>query len=267
MKQRLLIIATVLLLFLVVKVALWSPYFPLVKIQNYRAVLKIAATVICFSPTQFSGGIQKIGESWIISDSRKSKNIIKLINDFPPPNIAEIESEKDFNKKVRLIRKFVHGALPNESALPQYPEPSSALTLLGQNKLNQKYPRLCSKLAKIFVQYLYCFGIQGRIVQLHQHISTEVWNPKRKRWEYHDTYFDAEAIYRGKLISASEAHDLMKASEPLEFKGPYSIFHTVVHVPQAFLSEELPRIHYFNYDNLSYWQKQRSSPETHDLWK
>jgi len=46
-----------------------------------------------------------------------------------------------------------------------------------------------------------------------------------------------------------------------------SIFKTVVYIPRAnFAEDDLPKWHYFNYDNLYCWKVLRVSAESENYW-
>jgi hypothetical protein len=168
------------------------------------------------------------------------------------------------------IRKYVSGLLPEQSELPRFPEPRKATVLLGKNPLGKKYPKLCSKDAFIFIQYLMAFGIQARVLQLNNHIATNVWNPETKVWEYHDPYFDADAKADGRNLSGAEIYDRLRTGQAVKFSrnDMARFFDTVVYVPRNNFSQgKLPSWHYFNYDNLDYWKVKRVSDNSSEYWR
>jgi len=155
--------------------------------------------------------------------------------------------------KVETLRKFVSDILPVSSPAPSGPEPTRALTLLGDNQYGKPYHRLCSTNAKIFVQYLRGLGIYSRMVQLNHHVSAEVWNKELNKWEYQDSYNDTAAKEKGNYLSTIEIFDMIQEGLPVSIpkQDAKSIFKTAVCIPRANLADdELPKWHYFNYDNL-----------------
>ncbi len=143
------------------------------------------------------------------------------------------------------------------------------MELLGDNAKRAKYPRLCSKLAKIFVQYLAAAGETARIVDLREHTAAEVYNPAEEHWEYHDPFFDAPALGAdGRHLSAAEAHDRLARGETVAFPGPAYVFATVVTLARNnFAGDKLPAWHYFHYDQLAWWRVERVSPASWSYWQ
>ena len=128
-----------------------------------------------------------MGKKYII-DSNETKETKALIKNFPPPSQV-IDPNTEWHQKVSILRNFVFNILEQESEMPQIPEPIRAIDLLGLNNEGKKYPRLCSKNAKIFVQFLSGISMNSRIVQLYEHVAVEVWNPETLKWELHDPFF------------------------------------------------------------------------------
>lgn len=151
--------------------------------------------------------------------------------------------------------------------LPEFPnidiapfEPESPYEILLKNKNKKSFSKICSADAKIFSSYLSELGILNRIIQLEDHISLETYNKKEKKWELHDAHFNDSPTYKGEYISANLAYDLIKQNKNFYFKGPKSVFNTIIYLPKTNLvtSKKLSvgdvDLNYFRYDNLSLWK-------------
>ena len=247
--------------FAVIKVIMWKPFFDLVVIKDYKSFVKISLTVLLTNPFYLPSGEIALkvidGEKYIV-DSNETKETKSLIKNFPPPSPV-IDPNTEWHQKVSILRNFVFKILEEESDMPHIPEPVRAIDLLGLNNGGKKYPRLCSKNAKIFVQYLSGINMDSRIVQLYQHVAVEVWNPNTQKWELHDPYFNSTAMKDNNYLSAAEAFDLYANKVSFTYGAPLKIFQTVVYVPRAnFSNDELPAWHYFSYENLHYWKTIRT---------
>jgi len=252
------------------KVAMWKPYYSIAEITNYQSFIKLGLTTLITLPFKLPNGeiaIKKIGGDFLIVDSSNSKGIIELYNKFPPPELV-LNKDSSWRVKVETLRKFVSDILPGSSPAPSDPEPERALTLLGDNQYGKPYHRLCSANAKIFVQYLSGLGIYSRVVQLYRHVSVEVWNKELNKWEYQDPYDDTAAKENGNYLSAVEIFDMIQEGLPVSIpkQDAKSIFKTVVYIPRANFADDLPKWHYFNYDNLYSWKVLRVSAESGGYW-
>tara|TARA_Y100001934_G_scaffold195170_1_gene230194 strand:- start:160 stop:978 length:819 start_codon:yes stop_codon:yes gene_type:complete len=271
MKKWLYFASLILILgFAVIKVIMWKPFFDLVVIKDYKSIVKISLTVLLANPFYLPSGETALkvidGEKYII-DSNETKETKSLIKIFPPPSPV-IDPNTEWHQKVSILRKFVFEILEQESDMPQIPEPVRAIDLLGLNNGGKKYPRLCSKNAKIFVQYLSGINIDSRIVQLYKHVTVEVWNPKVQKWELHDPYFNSTAMKDNEYLSSAEAFDLYANNDSFSYGAPHEIFQTVVYTPRTnFSNDQLPTWHYFSYENLHYWKTIRTSDISSALWK
>ena len=271
MKKRLCFIPLiVILVFTAVKVTMWKPFFDLVVIKDYKSFVKISLTVLLTNPFYLPSGeiaLKVIGGKKYIIDSNETKEIKVLIKNFPPPSQV-IDPNTEWHQKVSILRNFVFNILEQESEMPQIPEPIRAIDLLGLNNEGKKYPRLCSKNAKIFVQFLSGISMNSRIVQLYEHVAVEVWNPKTLKWELHDPFFNSAVMKDNEYLSAAEAFDLYANKDSFSYGAPLKIFQTVVYVPRTnFSNDELPAWHYFSYENLNYWKTVRTSEKSSGLWK
>lgn len=245
----------------------WQPYFQFYNGTSHRATLKLAVTVALCQPfSENEGKIGRFGEAAIIYEPNNAE-LRRLLASFPPP--AEfLERRLPFEQRITALRKFVAGILPSQSSMPQDPEPVRALEILGENPQHAKYPKLCSKLSKIMVQYLSAARYISRVVQLEGHMAVEVFAQHSGQWQLQDPFFNTEATRQGEPISAAKAHDLLVNNLPFEFDGPKKVFLTVGFVPRNnFAQDHLPKWHYFNYDNLDYWRILRVSDRTADFWK
>lgn len=246
--------------FFLLKAAVWFPLRALFQFPTWTSVAKAAATVILASPPGYfgTGGHQVMvnNETYLVDDP-SSVNLIRLLDQFPlPPEILD----RSQSRQARLEKLAVHvsGILPLDSVKPQNPEPVSALEILGE-KDGVMYPKLCSKDAKIFVQYAAALGFTTRMVQLEHHVAAGVFNPEDGQWEMYDPYFGCAPRYRGKVISSVVANELYERGLDFEFCGPKSVFGSVTLIPRTdFGGGTLPAWHYFNYNNLAYWRHVRS---------
>lgn len=260
-------VLTALVLYLAHQLWVWHPYFQFYNGTSHKAALKLAATVALCQPfSESEGRIGQFGGDAIIYEP-DNPELRRLLARFPPPRDF-LDQRLPFRHRITTLRRYVAGLLPSQSIMPQAPEPVRALELLGDNSRQARYPKLCSKLSKIMVQYLSAAGIVSRIVQLERHIALEVYDHQSGRWQSQDPYFDTEATLRGQPLSAATAHDLLVNNQPFEFGGPTDVFLTVGFVPRNnFAQDRLPEWHYFNYRNLDYWRVLRVSGGTSDLWK
>lgn len=256
-----------LVLYLAHQAWVWRPYYQFYNGTSYKAALKLAATVALCQPFSESEGlIGKFGGDIILYEPDNAE-LRRLLARFPPPRDF-LDQHLPFPQRITALRRYVAGVLPSQSIMPQAPEPVRALELLGDNPRQAKYPKLCSKLAKIMVQYLSAAGIVSRIVQLEGHIALEVYAQQSGQWQLQDPYFDTEATLRGQPLSAAKAHDRLVNNQPFNYDGPKDVFLTVGFVPRNnFAQDHLPEWHYFNYRNLDYWRVLRVSGQTSDFWK
>ncbi len=254
-------------LYLVHQLWVWQPYFQFHNGVTYKATLKLAATVVLCQPfNETEAAIGRFAGDAIIYQPYNPE-LQRLLAAFPPPD-EFLDQRLPFRQRITALRKFVAGILPNRSLMSQTPEPVRALEILGENPQHAKYPRLCSKLSKIMVQYLSAVGVVSRVVQLEGHIAVEVFSQHSGQWQLQDPFFNTEATRQGEPISAAKAHDLLVNNLPFEFDGPKKVFLTVGFVPRNnFAQDHLPKWHYFNYDNLDYWRILRVSDRTADFWK
>jgi len=270
-------IITILILFLsmsmiytTLKIVMWKPYYSIAEITDYKSFIKLGLTTLITLPFKLPNGeiaLKKIGGDLLIVDSSNSKGIMELYNKFPPPEIV-LNKDSSWRVKVETLRKFASDILPWSSPAPSDPEPEMALTLLGENQYGKPYHKLCSANAKIFVQYLSGLGIYSRIVQLRRHVSVEVWNEELNKWEYQDPYNDVAVKENGKYLSAIEIFDMIEEGLPVSIpkQDAKSMFKTVVYIPRANFADDLPKWHYFNYDNLYSWKVLRVSAESEGYW-
>ena len=247
----------------------WRPYAPFYQGQTENAQLKWWLTILAASPFRTASGAPPIkdiaGEPYIVADPQDlaPRELLRL---FPPPPEV-LKTDIPTRQRVEALRSFVHGILPLNSSLPESPEPVRALVLLGQNQTHEKYPLLCSKQAKIMLQYLNALGLTGRIVQLHRHVSLEWFNPEKGQWEFQSPYDDSPVMFEGRHLSAAQAHDLQRQGREIEFRGDHKVFLTVAYLPRTALETHLPSWHYFHYDNLDYWRVLRVSEKSRAYWK
>ena len=136
MKKRLsFILLIVLLVFTIVKVTMWKPFFDLVVIKDYKSLVKISLTVLLTNPFYLPSGeiaLKVIGGEKYIVDSNETKETKALIKNFPPPSQV-IDPNTQWHQKVSILRNFVFNILEQESDIPQIPEPIRAIDLLGLN--------------------------------------------------------------------------------------------------------------------------------------
>lgn len=245
----------------------WSPYFQFYNGTSIKAFIKFVTTVSLFQPFDESQGVIVTRGGDAIIHEPLNDGLRLLLSEFPPPGLV-LDPQKTFRERVTALREFVAGLLPDHSIMPHSPEPVRALELLGQNSQKTKYPKLCSKLVKIMVQYLSAIGFVSRVVQLNGHMAVEVFNPESNEWELHDPFFKTWASFEGKPISAMAAHDLMIKNQQVKYGAPKELLLTVGFVPRNnFSQDHLPKWHYFHYDNLDYWRILRVSDRSADFWK
>ncbi|MCA1989168.1 MAG: hypothetical protein LDL07_08490 [Desulfarculus sp.] len=257
----------VIALYLVHQLWAWDPYFQFYNGASVRAFLKFAATIVFSQPFDASQAVIVVRGGDAIIQEPQNDGLRHLLSEFPPPEIVR-DPQKPFHERVTALREFVAEILPEKSPMPQSPEPVSALELLGENPQKAKYPRLCSKLVKIMVQYLSAVGYVSRVVQLDGHMALEVFNPRSNEWEMQDPFYNTWASFEGKPISAAKAHDLLLENKRIDYRAPQDSLRTVGFVPRNnFSQDHLPSWHYFNYDNLDYWRVLRVSDHTWDYWK
>jgi hypothetical protein len=245
-------------IFIGFKVYTWSPFYSFVQLSRWQSAIKLVATVLVSSPFELPDGspaIKRVGDSVYIVESPVSKPIQDLLKTYPLPKQIT-HAKTAWRDKVNYLRKHVHTLLPLKSKLPQSPEPVKAVELMGENIYKEKYPKLCSKNSKIFVQYLTALNIDSRMLQLQGHNAVEIWNPSTKSWEVQDPYFDSDVRdSQDNYLSAKDAFMSLKNKTPFRFKGSHEVFKVVGYIPRVnFAGDNLPKWHYFNYDHLDYWK-------------
>jgi len=267
LKYGLFFVVVLLMIMLAWKVNVWSPYFQFIQwpqesIEKIKVGGKLMLTVVFQQPT---GNIKTIGNTTLIIEEADAPGIVELFKQYPPPK--EVLEASDWQTKVEQLRTFVSQILPISTERPASPEPVSALDLLGLDKNQDPYQKLCSKNALIFIQYLTGLGIQSRIVELKNHVTTEVWNEANGRWEIQDAFYDSAAKYLGKPLSSIEAFDLLQAGKKIEFPASDHVFDQVIYIPRTnFSAGNLPDWNYFSFRNLYYWDVGRLSDKAQKFW-
>jgi len=152
-------------------------------------------------------------------------------------------------------------------------EPESPHLILLKNKNKKTFSKICSADAKIFSSYLSELGILNRIIQLENHISLETYNKKEQKWELHDAHFNDSPTYNKTYISAKFAYNLIKQNKNFDYKGPKSVFNTIIYLPKTDLVSSTKLLiggidlNYFRYDNLSLWKPIIVSKKSSMLYK
>lgn len=267
LKLGLLLIAIVLVGTLTWKGYAWSPYFQFFQWpQGHVEKLKVSGKLLLTIAFQQPSGTPKtIGNTTLITEDAASPGIVQLFKKYPPPQ--DVIEAANWQTKVEGLRAFVSNILPASTGRPASPEPVSALDLLALDENQEPYQKLCSKNALIFTQYLTGLGIPSRIVQLKNHVTTEIWNEAEQRWEIQDAYYDSAATYQGKPLSAIEAFDLLQSGEDIDFVASDHVFDQVIYIPRTdFSAGNLPDWNYFSFRNLYYWDVVRLSDEAHKFW-
>lgn len=254
--------------FLVQRAYIWRDYGPFFRPRTLGAVAKLVVTVAFISPPSGQDGpgdlIHLRGKAYLV-DKPENQNLQELVRIYPLP-AKLINDSVTQEKNLINLASHVSTLLPKSSVLPQYPEPTSALILLGSSE-GKRYPKLCSKDAKIFTQYATVLGYKTRLLQLHQHIAASVYNPEKNKWQMYDPHWGCAPTLNGNLLSAPEAFDLYMQGKDFDYCGPKEVFKTVVIIPNTLFGSEFPRWHYFNYDNLSYWRPVKISGNSDPFWK
>ena len=256
-------------LFLIFKVVTWYPFFDLVKLNSYKDFIRIALT-ISIKNAPISQKIKIENEIYLIEDINNNK-FKKFIQDFPiPQHILNIDDEY----KIIELRKWVYNILPEfDKKIKESFEPESPYEILSKNAKGNVFSKICSADAKIFSSYLSHLGIINRIVQLENHISLETYNKKNKKWEFHDAHFNDSPTYNGEYINAKFAYNLIKQNKLFNYKGPKSVFKTILYLPKMNLVTSKgilfadTDLNYFRYDNLSLWRPIVISEESSMYYK
>jgi hypothetical protein len=238
---------------------MWFPLREFFQCPTTTSLIKATMTVVlAFPPGYFNSSSDSmlVGNDIYFVDKPTAKNLVQLLERYPlPADILDVSRDREV--RLESLAKYVRGLLPATSVKPQSPEPVLALELLGDQD-GVKYPKLCSKDSKIFVQYAAALGFVTRMVQLKNHVAAGVFNENNGQWEMYDPYFGCAPRYRGEVISSIVASDLLAAGMDFDFCGPKDVFRSVTIIPRTdFAKGKLPRWHFFNYDNLAYWRPMR----------
>jgi len=82
----------IIIIFLIIKLIVWYPFFDLVKINSYKDFIRIAFT-ISFQNAPINQKI-KIEDELYITEDIKSDDFKKFINDFPiPKHITKLDEK------------------------------------------------------------------------------------------------------------------------------------------------------------------------------
>lgn len=269
-KKYRLFIPYIIIIFLTFKIVTWYPFFDLITINSYKDLVRIGVT-LSIKNSPINQKIQIDNETYIV-ENLKSEKFKKFISDFPiPKHIYSLDQQK----QVVELRNWVHQLLPefNKVKVKSPYEPESAYQILKDNLNKNIFSKICSADAKIFSSYLSHLGIINRILQLEDHISLEIYNEKKKSWEFHDAHFNDSPKYNGENISAEFAYNLIKKNKTFNYKGPKTVFNTIVYLPKMNLitSKELLffniDFNYLRYDNLSLWKPLVVSEESSEIYK
>jgi hypothetical protein len=269
-KKYSLFASLIIIFFLTFKIVTWYPFFDLISINSYKDIVRIGVT-LSIKNSPINQKIQIDNETYIV-ENLKSEKFKKFINDFPIPNhIYNLDKQK----QVVELRNWVYQLLPefNNIKVNSSYEPESAYQILKDNLNKNTFSKICSADAKIFSSYLSHLGITNRILQLEDHISLEIYNEKNKKWEFHDAHFNDSPKYNGEYISAEFANNLNKKNKFFNYKGPKTVFNTIVYLPKMDLitTKELLffniDLNYFRYDNLSLWKPLVVSEESSKIYK
>lgn len=269
-KKYSLLTSLIILFFLTFKIVTWYPFFDLIIINSYKDLVRVGVT-LSIKNSPIKQKIQIDNETYIV-ENLKSEKFKKFIRDFPIPKYIY---NLDRQKQVVELRNWVHQLLPefNNIKVNSPYEPESAYQILKDNLKNKTFSKICSADAKIFSSYLSHLGIINRILQLEDHISLEIYNEKNKNWEFHDAHFNDSPKYNGKYISAEFANNLNKKNKIFNYKGPKTVFNTIVYLPKMNLitTKEILffniDLNYFRYDNLSLWKPLVVSEESSEIYK
>ncbi len=206
------------------------------------------------------------GETHI--QTHQSHPDFSILQGYLGEDLVALARTGDYESLVKLA-SAVSKMLPEESVKPRIPEPHSALELLGVAD-GIPYPKLCSKDAKIYVQILNSVGLSARIIEVQNHVLSEVFLPTEQTWAAIDPYWGCGLQKNSKPISAAEANKLLTTtdgSKPFDYCWEHDRFRTVVVNPVNRLIEgEVSRWNYWNYDNLDYWIVKAVSPDSPQLW-
>jgi len=251
--------AGVFLVFCLVKTAMWFPLRVFFEFPTFLSAAKAVLTVLLATPPGYfgTGGHPVIVNNEIyLVDEPEAAGLVRLMQKFPlAPEIVQTSLSRE--ARLEKLAAHVSHMLPQTSSKPQSPEPVSALELLGERD-GVKYPKMCSKDAKIFAQYAAALGFTTRMVQLQNHVAAGVFNGETGEWEMYDPYFGCAPRYRGKIISSVVASDLYKSGVEFDFCGPKTVFGSVTVIPRTdFAQGSLPWWHYLKYDHLAYWRHVR----------
>jgi len=258
--------------FAMVKVVAWWPLRSLFFFPGMASFIKAIGTVAIAWPVGglgSTGSMDKIAlindETYMVDDATHPE-LVRLLEKYPlSPEI--LDSSRPPEIRLSELAAFVSLLLPINSRRRHYPEPVSALEILGDGD-GEPYPKLCSKDSKIFVQYANALGFSTRLLQLHHHIAAGVFNPVKQKWEMYDPYFGCAPQKNGEFLSSTEAFELYARGQPFDFCGSKSVFQTVVTIPRTnFASGSYPRWHYFNYENLAFWRPHRLSSSSDEIWQ
>mgnify|MGYP001223404482 CR=1 FL=1 len=228
-KKYSLLASLIIIFFLTFKIITWYPFFDLISINSYKDIIRIGVT-LSIKNSPINQKIQIDNKTYIV-ENLKSDEFQKFIKDFPiPTHIYNLDRQK----QVVELRNWVHKLLPefNDIKFNSSYEHESAYKILKDNLNKNKFSKICSADAKIFSSYLSHLGVINRILQLEDHISLEIYNEQNKKWEFHDAHFNDSPKYNGEYISAEFAYNLNKKKKNFDYKGPNTVFNTIVYLPK-----------------------------------